>query len=97
MAKSLIGISSLSELTPSFKMRKVLNPLGFLLSILGLFLLTLSSMGCAAKPNDTELERLDEAKKASEAAEIRLQELKNKRMELEKTLLEKQKSLESQN
>lgn len=52
-------------------------------------------VSCAVKPNDTELLRLEEARKASEAAENHLKELKAERAILEKALLDKQKEIET--
>jgi septal ring factor EnvC (AmiA/AmiB activator) len=59
-------------------------------SATGLFLLG----GCAKKPSQEELSRLDESKAAAESAEKKLRDLRKERMDLEATLDSKKSELQ---
>lgn len=50
--------------------------------------------GCASRPNQQELQRLEKAREAAEAAEFQLEALKKERLELEKELARQQAILE---
>ena len=56
-------------------------------------ILHLTLISCANKPNVQELNRLEEARKAAEAAEIQLEQLKKERLRLETQLAEQKKLL----
>ncbi|MFC1584357.1 hypothetical protein ACFL5V_02290 [Fibrobacterota bacterium] len=49
---------------------------------------------CASKPNQEELNRLEDARKAAASAEAQLQQLKKERLELEEELARQKKLLE---
>ena len=49
---------------------------------------------CAKKPNRQELDRLEEARKAAEAAEAQLERIKKERLSLEKELSQQKNLLE---
>lgn len=49
--------------------------------------------GCTKRPSEEELAKLEEARMAAENAEQKLAQLRNERMQLERTLEEKQAEL----
>jgi len=64
------------------------------IAVLGLVSITLFT-ACGKKNNEEELKRLNEAKAATEASEIKLKQLKKERMALENDLSAREKELES--
>jgi len=51
-------------------------------------------LSCSKKPNQQELNRLEDARKSAESAEAQLEELRNERLKLEEKLAEQKKLLE---
>jgi peptidoglycan hydrolase CwlO-like protein len=64
-----------------------------LITLLVLIIVFLS-LSCSRKPDQQELNRLEDARKAAESAEAQLEQLRNERLKLEEKLAEQKKLLE---
>ena len=71
-----------------------INKLRFALYTLLLVVFILLFSSCAKKPNEQELQRLENARKAAELAEAKLESVKKERLALEEELAIKKKTLE---